>query len=291
MAKFKVSQDDVGKRADVFIRELYPDFTRSSLERLFDNQSVSTDKTPVKAGQKLKTGQIIEVDDSWLKVKPPKINLPVIYEDSSVTVIDKPEGILSHSKGVINDEATVASFITKRINDSDLAGNRAGIVHRLDRGTSGVIITAKNSDSLKHLQKQFSQRRTKKTYLAIVEGKLEPSNAIIDVPIMRNPKRPQTFMIASRGKPATTAYKVIREFKYGNKEYSLVEMSPTTGRTHQLRVHMKYLNHPIVGDHIYGQAADHIYLHAKSLELTLPGGERRIFEAALPDYFKEFTDE
>lgn len=291
MAKYKVVNDDVGKRADVFISRFYPDYSRSSLERLFDNGLIVAGPKAIKAGYRLKLGDVLAVDDSLLKKVPPKVDLPVLHEDDNTIVINKPAGLLTHSKGALNDEATVASFIASKLNDPALVGNRAGIVHRLDRGTSGVIITAKNSAALRHLQKQFSQRRTKKIYQAIIEGRPTESEAIIDAPIARNPKRPQTFYVNSRGKPAQTNYKVLSEFKRAGQAYSLVELNPTTGRTHQIRVHMKYIGHPIVGDRIYGHDAKHLYLHAQSLEITLPGGERKVFRADPPGYFLEFVNE
>ena len=147
----------------------------------------------------MKSSDNVRVDESLLKRQPVMIELPIVYEDEDVIVVNKPEGILSHSKGVMNEESTVASFIAPKLS-SELAGNRAGIVHRLDRATSGLIITAKNQDAQAKLQKQFSQRRVKKTYLAIVEGIPEINEAVIEAPIERNPKKPQTFRVNAEGK-------------------------------------------------------------------------------------------
>jgi 23S rRNA pseudouridine1911/1915/1917 synthase len=216
------------------------------------------------------------------------MDLPVIYEDDDVVVINKPAGILTHAKGCINTEATVATFLSSKITDKDLTGNRAGIVHRLDRVTSGVIIGAKNSKAQAWLQKQFSQRKTKKNYLAIVEGEPKELEVVIDVPIERNPSRPQTFRAGQGGKSAQTRYKVIKTVVKGNKSYSLLELTPVTGRTHQIRVHLKYIGHPIVGDWVYGHESDNMFLHAKSLEVTLPDKSRQIFSAPTPPAFKEF---
>jgi 23S rRNA pseudouridine1911/1915/1917 synthase len=167
-------------------------------------------------------------------------------------------------------------------------GNRAGIVHRLDRFTSGVIITAKSANALSHLQKQFSQRKSKKKYFAIIEGWPELETAIIDAPIERNPKKPQTFRVGASGKPAQTHYKVVEKFEKNGSKYSFIELNPVTGRTHQLRVHLKHIRHPIVGDSIYGHSGSHMFLHAASLEVTLPGGARKTFEAPLPKIFDDF---
>jgi 23S rRNA pseudouridine1911/1915/1917 synthase len=221
---------------------------------------------------------------------PEEIDLPILYQDKNVIVIDKPAGVLTHSKGSMSTEGTVASFISPLINSYELLGNRAGIVHRLDRATSGVIITAKNAETMKYLQKQFSQRKTKKTYFAIVEGWPEPESALIDAPIERNPKKPQSFRVGSSGKTAQTEYKTIKKIEKNGQKYALLELKPVTGRTHQLRVHLTYTKHPIVGDSVYAKAGDKMYLHAYSLEITLPGGERKVFEATLPKIFKEFLE-
>lgn len=286
-----VKPDDDGLRIDIFVARQYSQFARSSLEVLFDNKLVLLNSKVAKAGDKVREGDVVQVNETELFREPERIELPILYEDQNVIVINKPAGVLTHSKGSLNLEATVASFINPKITDEQLAGNRAGVVHRLDRATSGVIIAAKNSETLHFLQKQFSTRKTKKTYFAVVEGWPEPEQAIIDAPIARNPKKPQTFIVASGGKPAQTEYKVLQKFEKNGLKYSFLELIPTTGRTHQLRVHLKYIGHPIVGDKFYGHEAAHMYLHAQALEITLPGGERKLFKAPLPKIFKEFSGE
>lgn len=264
-----------------------PEFSRSSLSGLFDKQLVEANGKSIKASYKISSGDQIKIDTALLTAQPAKIKLPILYEDGDVIVINKPAGILTHAKGALNTEATVVSFIKLILNDKKLTGNRAGIVHRLDRATSGVIITAKNERALKWLQKQFSTRKTKKIYFAIVEGRPEPTEAIIDAPIERNPKKPQTFRVSGNGKPAQTKYKVLKTSDSGG--LSTLELQPLTGRTHQLRVHLKYIGHPIVGDRVYGRSGEYLLLHAKSLELTLPSGERKIFVAPEPEYLKEYV--
>ncbi|MDO8592070.1 MAG: RluA family pseudouridine synthase [bacterium] len=288
MLKLKVNAGDKGKRADVFITEKLAGYTRSSLSALFDKELVLVNGKPAKASYKLRAGDKVEVNTSLLTAEPEAIEIPVIYQDDDVIVMNKPAGLLTHSKGALNTEATVASFINPLLTDNSLTDNRAGIVHRLDRATSGVIIAAKNATTLKLLQKQFSTRKVKKTYIAVVEGIPKPEEAIIDAPIARNPKKPQTFRVDSAGKPAQTQYKTLKNFTKGRKHYSLLELRPQTGRTHQLRVHLKYIGHPIIGDQVYGHAKDNMYLYAKSLEITVPGGHRKIFEVAEPKTFKDF---
>jgi 23S rRNA pseudouridine1911/1915/1917 synthase len=288
MQEFKVNKASVGIRADVFVAKKFPDYTRAALKALFDRSEVALNKVPVKPGYKLRLGNNISVITDLLNAKPEFIDLPVLYEDDDVVVINKPAGILTHAKGCINTESTVATFLSSKITDKDLTGNRAGIVHRLDRVTSGVIIGAKNAKAQAWLQKQFSQRKTKKTYLAVVEGEPKELEAVIDVPIERNPSKPQTFRAGQGGKSAQTRYKVIKNIIKGNRSYSLLELTPVTGRTHQIRVHLKHIGYPIVGDWAYGHEADSMLLHAQSLEITLPDRSRQTFAAPIPPTFAEF---
>lgn len=287
MLRVSANTDDVGKRADIFVAEQLRKYSRSSLKPVFASGKIKANGTVIDAGHKLRENDQLEIDQSQLISTPKKIGLPVIYEDSDVIVIDKPSGVLTHSKGALNTEATVASFIEPKITDKELGGNRAGIVHRLDRPTSGVIITAKHTKALKWLQKQFSTRKVRKTYLAVVEGELEPKQAIIDAPIGRNPRKPQSFKVGSFGKPSQTQYRLLNNIGHN----SLVEFQPTTGRTHQIRVHAAYIGHPLVGDPVYGRGGDKMFLHAKALELTLPNGQHQTFEAVPPNDFKDFLDE
>lgn len=273
-------------RLDVKLHELYPAFSRAVLQRF-----ISEGKVKVSGIVETKTKKIvnendkIELDESVLSVKKiANIELPVLYEDLDCVVIDKPAGILTHSKGSFNSEPTVATWLAKRV--KSFSGNRDGIVHRLDRGTSGVMICAKNSEALAWLQKQFSTRKTKKTYNAIIEGEIDPEEAVIDVPIERNPKKPQRFRTNVNGKQALTYYKILKKINAKSKVLSLLELKPKTGRTHQLRVHLNHLKHPIVGDDFYsGLAADRLYLHATVLEITLPNHERKVFVSPLPKKF------
>lgn len=215
------------------------------------------------------------------------VDLPILYEDDDVIVVNKPSGLLTHAKGGLSDETTVAEIIrpkTSFATDTD----RPGIVHRLDRDTSGLLIIAKNPESAAHLQRQFAERTAKKTYIAITDSKPKLNAAKIDLPIGRNPSAPSTFRIDPNGKPAQTTYHVLAE----NDAQSLVELKPTTGRTHQLRVHLAHLNAPILGDRVYGKSSDcRMMLHAQKLEITLLSGERKVFEAAIPDEFKRFFPE
>ena len=243
----------------------------------------------VSVNQRVVTAPKFEVDETDdIAVKLPEqeqasAELPVLYEDDDVIVVNKPSGLLTHAKGGLSTELTVAEIIrpkTSFASDTD----RPGIVHRLDRDTSGVLIIAKTADAAVHLQRQFAQRTTKKTYLAVTDGVPKLAAAKIDLPIGRNPSAPSTFRIDPNGKPAQTTYRVLA----ATDKQALIELKPTTGRTHQLRVHMAYLNTPILDDRVYGKPnASRLMLHAQKLEITLPSGERKIFEAATPEEFKQ----
>ena len=258
------------KRLDHLMMEIYKSYNRSTLQKFIESGYVTVgDEVAKKPNQKFEEGARINlvIPD---KLKNADVKPEVIYEDKNVIVVNKPAGLLSEAKGEYCPERTLADF--------------GLICHRLDRDTSGVMILAKTPEVQKFLKRQFQDRKVHKTYVAVVKGRPKLDEARVDLPMMRDKKRPTTFRVDASGKEAETFYKVLQS----NGEYSLVELKPTTGRTHQLRVHMKYLGHPIVGDLVYGDGkGKRLYLHAKELEITLPGGDRRVFEVKLPRGFKD----
>jgi 23S rRNA pseudouridine1911/1915/1917 synthase len=273
------------KRLDLLLAERFPELSRSTWQKHIKAGHVSVNgeietsaKRDVTERDQITTSVPDATDFS-------QHELPIIYLDDNVIVVNKPVGVLTHSKGALNDEFTVADFF-RRYTTVGLDTNRPGIVHRLDRDTSGVIIGARNPETAHLLQKQFADRKTKKTYIAVVDGHLNERTAKIDLPIGRNPSAPSTFRVDARGKQAVTEYEVLAV----NDHNSLIELRPATGRTHQLRVHMAYLNTPITGDRVYGKEADRLYLHALRLEITIPQGDRRVFEAPLPAVFTDKFD-
>lgn len=267
-------------RLDVELAERYPDVSRSTWQKHIKAGHVSVNGEVLSSTKQ----DIIKSDDIAVSIPEmtdfSKDSLPIIFIDDNVIVINKPIGVLSHSKGAMNDEFTVADFFG-RYSTYNSDTNRLGIVHRLDRDTSGVMIGARNLETATMLQKQFADRRTKKTYVAIVDGIPKSPKAQIDLPIGRNPSAPSTFRVDVKGKAALTTYEIIAE----NDKNALIQLVPRTGRTHQLRVHMKYIGTPIRGDKVYGKESDRLYLHARSLEITIPTSDRRTFEAPLPDSF------
>ena len=266
-------------RLDVVVLNDNPRFSRATIQKFIKAgyvtvDGVVTDKpnTPIEDGMKV----ALTVPEQEQGEKP-----PVVYEDDNVIVFNKPQGMLSICKGDFSTEPAIENW--------------GEIVHRLDRDTSGVIIVAKNFATKSMLQKQFQQRKTHKTYYAIVCGEPAQAHAIINIPLARNLKKPTTFMPDKNGREAITEYQTIETIEKNGKKYSLVELKPRTGRTHQLRIHMNFIKCPILGDPVYnpnGPKADRMYLHATSLEITIPGkpgenNQRMTFKAELPEEFRD----
>ncbi len=262
-------------RLDHLLVKQHPEYNRSSLQTFIKSGYVTVDgKVATKPNSKFEP----DVKITLVVPATPQVAEcpPVIYEDDNVLVLNKPQGLLSMAKGEYCPETTLEDY--------------GLLVHRLDRDTSGVVILAKNPETQKMLRKQFQDRKTHKTYYAIVEGRPKLDAALIDLPIARNLKRPTTFQVDQNGKESQTYYKVLRS----NGEYSLLELKPKTGRTHQLRVHLKYLGHPILGDVVYGNAgaknSTRLFLHAGELEISIPGEPgniRKVFTAELPQEFND----
>lgn len=273
------------QRLDQYVLSQFPQLSRSYAVRLIGEEKVHVNNQIEKPGYKLRTGDSVTIDfDTSELEKIPDIDLPVVYEDDDVLIINKPAGVISHSRGRYWDEPSVASYMRQRTGQP---GERSGIVHRLDRPTSGIMICAKNQLAIAFLQKQFADRTVKKTYIAVVKGHMSPEQAIIDMPIERNPKVPASFRVGSNGKTAQTKYTVTAS----NQDYDQVELEPATGRTHQLRVHLAHQGHPIVGDTLYGgQDAERLYLHAFSLKIDIPGAANQVFTAPLPDEFAKLMN-
>ena len=282
---FKISPTKV--RLDIYLSTKFDTTISRSLWQKYIKAGYVSVNNKVATTPKFEVDETDEIALNLPEKEQMDVDLPILYEDDDVIVVNKPSGLLTHAKGGLSDEPTVAEIIRPKTSfaaDTD----RPGIVHRLDRDTSGLLIIAKNPESAAHLQRQFAERTAKKTYIAITDGKPKLNAAKIDLPIGRNPSAPSTFRIDPNGKPAQTTYHVLAE----NDAQSLVELKPTTGRTHQLRVHLAHLNAPILGDRVYGKSSDcRMMLHAQKLEITLPSGERKVFEATIPDEFKRFFPE
>lgn len=263
-------------RLDVLLTEKYPEYNRSTLQNFIKSGYVKVDGKVVKKPNY----EIIKESNPKISLSVPEKQLPedikqfLIYEDDNIIVLNKPSGLLSMVKGEFTTEPTLEDY--------------GLLVHRLDRDTSGVVILAKNEATQTMLRKQFQDRKAHKTYYAVVDGRPKLDEAVINLPIARNLKHPTTFMVDPKGKPSETYYRVVKS----DGKHSLIELKPVSGRTHQLRVHLKYIGCPIVGDRVYNEnsKADRLMLHANALEITIPGDTeniRKTFSADLPEEFNE----
>lgn len=217
------------------------------------------------------------------------MDIPIIYEDEQLLVINKPPGIVVNRAESVKGE-TIQDWAQ---NQKKILLERAGIVHRIDKETSGILLLAKTQPTLEDLQQQFAQKLIKKVYLALVHGKVEPSEGEIRVPVGRLPWNREQFGVVPGGKEAVTRYKSIKSFSTQAESFTLLEVYPETGRTHQIRVHFKYLQHPLVGDYLYAgrktsrhdrQWAGRVMLHAWKINFRHPvTGETLALEAPIPD--------
>lgn len=278
------------QRLDTFLAAQFPSVSRSFLQSLCKHDEVLVNGKSQKSGYKLRWGDHIAIlHDMHQLGEPDAIDIPIIYEDDDVIVVNKPAGVLSHALSKFKNEPSVASFLRQHTQLSpSKKGVRYGIVHRLDRLTSGVMVCAKTDKAIKQLQRQFADRSVDKTYLAVVANRPKHDSAVIDVPLERNPKAPATYRVGPRGKSAQTAIKLLGVCRGVDNAY-LLEVHPKTGRTHQIRVHLQYIGCPIVGDTLYGgAAANRLYLHAYALTLRLPNDivKERRFIAEPPTCFQ-----
>ncbi len=283
-----------GTRIDKYLSERTGMFTRSQLKNL--SMEIKMDGRAVKLSKKIEPGAVLELcyrEPELQECLPEAVDLNVVFEDDRVLVVDKPQGMVVHPGSGVRHGTLVQGLLHRflplkeRFPDEPI---RPGIVHRLDKETSGVIITAKDPQTHEFLSRQFRKRTTRKVYLALVKGKLTPPSGAVSVCIKRDPSHRKRFTCsATEGKPSVTEYRTLKEF--GN--HSFVLLSPKTGRTHQLRVHLKSLGTPIVGDSLYGRPDPDfpeagLMLHSYLLTIALPGDEvARTFRAALPTRMKD----
>jgi 23S rRNA pseudouridine1911/1915/1917 synthase len=285
-----------GMRLDVFLAERLGLFSRSQARARI--RELLVNGAPARLGRKLKIGDHVSVSYS----EPPQseliaqdIPLSVIFENGQVIVLDKPQGMVVHP-GSGNHSGTMVNALLhycRELADGFDAGTpRPGIVHRLDKDTSGVIIVAKNATAHEFLARQFQERRVRKRYIAVVAGRLPAAEGIIDTRIARDPNDRKKFTcVSAGGRQAVTRYRLLRTFPAGTGAYGYVQLAPRTGRTHQLRVHTKYLGAPVLGDPLYARGDTRfpdatLMLHARSLSLVIPGEqEPRTFAAPIPERF------
>lgn len=289
---FIVDKNGEGKRLDVYLSEIMPDTTRSAIKKSIEEGLTTVDGKVVKAGKILKLNETIQFEEHeiLLNVEPECISLNIIYEDDDIAVINKPQGLTVHPAPGNYTGTLVNGLLFHFGKMSDIGGNiRPGIVHRIDKDTSGLLVVAKTNVAHLSLAKQISTKECKRRYIALVEGVVKQDSGTIDEPIGRSPSDRKKMAVVLNGRPAVTHYKVIERFN----DYTLMQFDLETGRTHQIRVHSKFIGHPIVGDKTYGYKNQKFdlngqLLHAKRLEFTHPTTKKHmVFEVDLPDYFQK----
>ena len=286
---------DAGRIDKYLVNEL-KNISRSKIQLLIDERNILVNNEPTKSNYKVQAQDQIQIsipEPEPIDVLPEDIPLEIIYEDKDIAVINKPQGMVVHPAAGHN-HGTLVNALLYHIKDlSGINGKiRPGIVHRLDKDTSGILVVAKNDEAHVKLSEQLQDRSMQRKYWAIVHGVLPHNHGTIDAPIGRDPKNRQQFTVVTGGKESISHFRVLERFK----DYSLLEVSLETGRTHQIRVHLKYINFPIAVDEVYGPKktlkGNGQFLHAHTIEFIHPRTRERMhFEAEVPSAFEEALEQ
>ena len=288
-----IVNDENAKRIDAYLAEK-TEYSRVAIQRLIDEEKITVNGNKTKASYKVKNGDIIKIEKVEAKnieLKAQDIPLEILYEDNDIIVVNKPKGMVVHP-GNGNPDGTLVNSLMAICKDSlsGIGGEiRPGIVHRLDKDTSGVIIIAKNDKAHINLSEQIKNHEVEKTYIALVRGNVKENEATINMQIGRSTKDRKKMAVIKTGKNAVTHFKVLKRFN----NYKLLEVKIETGRTHQIRVHLSEIGYPIIGDTVYSNGKNEWgiqgqCLHAKSIKFEHPiSGKEMFIEAELPEYFKE----
>lgn len=297
MEKIIVQNNEKGVRLDSYITKKLNDLSRANVQRLIEDGNILVNSAKQKISYKVNSGDKIEItipEPKKIDLKPQDIKVEIVYEDNDIIVVNKPKGLVVHP-AVGNPDGTLVNAIMNICKDSlsGIGGEvRPGIVHRLDKDTTGLLIVAKNDKAHINLSEQIKNREVKKIYIALVRGNIPENEATINMPIGRSTKDRKKMAVVKNGKEAVTHFKVIDRFK----NYTLLEIKIDTGRTHQIRVHMAEIGYPVVGDMVYSNGKNEFgvegqMLHAKSLDFKHPiTGKNMHLEAELPKYFKDIID-
>ena len=297
MEKIIVQNNEKGVRLDSYITKKLNDLSRANIQRLIEDGNILVNSAKQKISYKVNSGDKIEItipEPKKIDLKPQDIKVEIVYEDNDIIVVNKPKGLVVHP-AVGNLDGTLVNAIMNICKDSlsGIGGEvRPGIVHRLDKDTTGLLIVAKNDKAHINLSEQIKNREVKKIYIALVRGNIPENEATINMPIGRSTKDRKKMAVVKNGKEAVTHFKVIDRFK----NYTLLEIKIDTGRTHQIRVHMAEIGYPVVGDMVYSNGKNEFgvegqMLHAKSLDFKHPiTGKNMHLEAELPKYFKDIID-
>lgn len=297
MKQYTITNNEEKNRLDKIISILDDTISRTSVKRLIEEEKITVNGRKEKPSYEVKVGDIIEIEEEVPKeshIIAQDIPIEIIYEDEDILVINKPKGMVVHP-GNGNPDGTLANAVMGLCGDtlSGIGGEiRPGIIHRLDKDTSGVIVIAKNDKAHIDISNQIKNRETSKKYIALVRGIIKEEEATINMPIGRSLKDRKKMAVRKDGKEAITHFKVLKRFE----EYTLLELKIDTGRTHQIRVHMAEIGHPVIGDYIYSNGKNPFnvvgqMLHSKKIEFTHPKTNKKvIFEAPIPKYFKDVLD-
>ncbi len=284
-----IDENDENKRLDSYLSEITPDLSRSKIQNFIKSGNVKINDSIKKPSYILKENDKIDFEipeEEKLEIKPQDIPIEIVYEDENMLVVNKPSGMLTHPTTIERENTLVNALLYKFNNNlSDINGEfRRGILHRLDRNTSGLLMIAKNNKAHEFLAEQIKNHTITKKYRAIVKGVIKEDEFEINFPIGRNPNQPHKMMTRDDGKPSRTIVKVLERFK----EYTYIELTLITGRTHQIRVHMKSINHPVYNDTLYGAGqgkvkTDEQVLQSYYLRFTKPFGNEIIELQIEPD--------
>ena len=297
MKEYIVSQEEKGKRLDTYIPSVDTDITRTSAQRLIEDGNILVNGKNVKVSYKIQENDKISVEipkPKQIELKAQDIPIEIIYEDSDIIVVNKPKGMVVHPANG-NPDGTLVNAIMAICKDSlsGIGGEiRPGIVHRIDKDTSGLLIVAKNDNAHVKMSEQIKSHEVKKTYIALVRGVFKENEATIDMPIGRSTSDRKKMAVNKNGKNAITHIKVLKRFD----KYTLLQVNIETGRTHQIRVHLSHIGYPIVGDYTYSNGKNEFdvvgqCLHAQKLEFKHPITQKDMcLEAELPQYFKDILD-
>ena len=301
---FRIGPDDVGTRLDAFLASQIAGWSRARLQRLIEAEDVLVNGKPGKPSYKLRENDELEVEliaPATTSFTPEAIPIEIVYEDETVVVVNKPAGLVVHPAAGIHS-GTLANALAYHFQQlPNAASVRPGIVHRLDRDTSGLMVVAKTEAALEHLSDQFRARMVYKSYSALVHGRLDSDTGRIYQPLARDPSNRTRMAVVRGGRTALSTYRVNRRFN----RFTLLDVKLETGRTHQIRVHLAWLKHPVVGDETYGGGRDNMiqnarlkahirnmgrhFLHAEKLAFEHPKtGERIKFESPLPAELSSF---
>ena len=297
MKEYIVSQEEKGKRLDTYIPSVDTDITRTSAQRLIEDGNILVNGKNAKVSYKIQENDKISVEipePKQIELKAQDIPIEIVYEDSDIIVVNKPKGMVVHPANG-NPDGTLVNAIMAICKDSlsGIGGEiRPGIVHRIDKDTSGLLIVAKNDNSHVKMSEQIKNHEVKKTYIALVRGVFKENEATIDMPIGRSTSDRKKMAVNKNGKNAITHIKVLKRFD----KYTLLQVNIETGRTHQIRVHLSHIGYPIVGDYTYSNGKNEFdvvgqCLHAQKLEFKHPITQKDMcLEAELPQYFKDILD-